>query len=205
MKKHWDKRYRSEDPSIIPPPSPALLEEVSKLPPGDALDLAAGSGRNSYHLAEMGWKVRAVDFSEEGVRIGKSRTKKLGDHVSWLQTDLKSYLPEKAAFDLVYITYLHLPKGELKAIFERAAQALRPGGRLLILGHHRDNLKEGNGGPKDPELLYTGEEIVAILPPSVKIIRKERRTSLSDHGSSRGKGSQIDCIVSAVSAKPSPL
>src|SRR5680860_1021428 len=45
--------------------------EVADLPPGRALDLAAGEGRNAIWLAERGWQVDALDFSE--VALSKAR------------------------------------------------------------------------------------------------------------------------------------
>jgi len=45
---------------------PRLTSALEGLRPGAALDLACGSGRHAWWLAERGWKVTAVDFREEG-------------------------------------------------------------------------------------------------------------------------------------------
>lgn len=45
-------------------PDESLVELVSPLPPGRAVDLGAGEGRNSLWLAREGWDVVAVDASE---------------------------------------------------------------------------------------------------------------------------------------------
>jgi 2-polyprenyl-3-methyl-5-hydroxy-6-metoxy-1,4-benzoquinol methylase len=42
-------------------PRPFVEEIACKLPPGRALDLACGNGRNAIWLAEQGWDVTAVD------------------------------------------------------------------------------------------------------------------------------------------------
>ena len=45
----------------------ALTDALAGLPPGKALDLAAGSGRHSRWLAERGWDVTAIDIVVEQV------------------------------------------------------------------------------------------------------------------------------------------
>lgn len=42
--------------------------------------------------------------------------------------------------------------------------ALSPGGTLLLVAHDRSNLVDGVGGPQDPEVLPTPEEVTAVLP-----------------------------------------
>jgi len=42
---------------------PEPIDRLSGLTPGQALDLAAGSGRYSVWLAERGWEVTAVDIA----------------------------------------------------------------------------------------------------------------------------------------------
>ena len=45
-------------------PNRFLVAEVADLPPGRALDVACGAGRNAVWLAERGWTVTGVDFSD---------------------------------------------------------------------------------------------------------------------------------------------
>jgi ubiquinone/menaquinone biosynthesis C-methylase UbiE len=56
---------------VVAPGEEDLAVGAGVLPPGRALDLAAGEGRNAVWLAERGWQVTAVDFSRVG--LGKSR------------------------------------------------------------------------------------------------------------------------------------
>nr|MBA3718830.1 class I SAM-dependent methyltransferase [Nocardioidaceae bacterium] len=44
-------------------PNRFVVEEVTALPAGRALDLACGEGRNALWLAGRDWQVTAVDFS----------------------------------------------------------------------------------------------------------------------------------------------
>ena len=46
----------------------------------------------------------------------------------------------------------------------RAAAAVAPGGTFLLVGHDSSNATDGVGGPSDPSVLYTPEDVVAELP-----------------------------------------
>ena len=58
-------------------------------------------------------------------------------------------------------------------MLSRAAAALAPGGTVLVVAHDLINLGEGVGGPQEPEVLYTPEDVVADLAGLV-IERAER-------------------------------
>jgi len=59
----WDARYAATDLVWSAAPNVWVEELVSGMPPGRALDIAAGEGRNALWLVEQGWEVEAVDFS----------------------------------------------------------------------------------------------------------------------------------------------
>src|SRR5579875_1878471 len=67
----WDARYAGEELLWRAEPNQFLVEEVAELPPGRALDVACGEGRNAIWLAEHGWNATGVDFSE--VALAKAR------------------------------------------------------------------------------------------------------------------------------------
>ena len=50
---------------------------------------------------------------------------------------------------------------------------LRPAGRSLFLGHDLKNLTEGVGGPSDPSILVTPDELADELP-GLEIEKAER-------------------------------
>src|SRR5260370_11882301 len=140
----WNERYRGAIHLWTERPNQLLVEEITGLKPGRALDLGAGEGRNALWLAEQGWQVTAVDFSRVAVERGAEATKRAGVDVEWVQADVTEYTPPAADFALVLILYLHLPPAASRGVLERGPTALRPGGRLLIVGHDLENLA---GGP----------------------------------------------------------
>jgi SAM-dependent methyltransferase len=143
-------------------PNPTLVAGVTGLVPGSALELASGSGTNAVWLALQGWRTTAVDWSSVGLRNGKAKADAAGVAVDWQERDLFGWSPPARTFDLVVIVYLHLPPDERGPVYARAAAAVKPGGRLLIVGHDRLHGAEGQGGP-DPARLFTAGEIAEAL------------------------------------------
>jgi hypothetical protein len=67
-----------------------------------------------------------------------------------------------ASVDLVVVAYLHLPEADTVAVLTRAVGWLRPGGRLLVLGHDVQNIAGGVGGPQDPAILHSVERLAPV-------------------------------------------
>ncbi len=133
---------------------------VEGLDVGTALDLACGEGRNAIWLARRGWSVTGVDFSAVGIEKAKRTA---GDAVvEWVVADVTSYVPDRM-FDLVMIVYVHLEAADMKRLFQRALDALAPGGTLIGVGHALRNLADGVGGPPYPDILWTEDRIAPLV------------------------------------------
>ena len=159
----WDQRYSGPDLVWGAGPNRFLTEEVTALPAGRAVDLGTGEGRNAIWLAERGWQVTAVDFSAAGLARAARLARERGVSVDWVRADLLDYQPAPGAYDLVLVAYIHLPAAGLARVFRAAAAAVAPGGTLLVIGHDRDNITRGHGGPQDPGRLYTPAAVTAEL------------------------------------------
>lgn len=155
----WDERYASKDVVWSAGPNRFVAEQVADLPPGRALDVAAGEGRHAVWLAQRGWQVTAVDFSRVGLDRARAWAQEHGITFETRVADVRTADLGEAAYDLVLIAYLQLPRSELAPIHRRAAAAVAPGGTLLVVGHDRDNLTRGHGGPQDPDRLLTVDEL----------------------------------------------
>jgi hypothetical protein len=104
-----------------------------------------------------------VDFSDVAIERARKLAERRGVDVEWLRADLASYEPAGGAFQFVLIAYLQLPGAELRGVLARTAPALAPAGELMMIGHARRNLSEGVGGPRDPAVLWTPDEIEGAL------------------------------------------
>jgi SAM-dependent methyltransferase len=164
QREDWDKRYASVENLWAVKPNRFLVAEVGDLDPGRALDLACGEGQNAIWLATLGWEVTGVDYSEVAISKARARAARDGVRVDFLCADLLSYEPELAAFELVLLLYFHIPAEERRQVLAKAAAALAPGGTFLAIGHDRTNLTNGVGGPSDPDLLCTPDELASELP-----------------------------------------
>ena len=179
----WDRRYAAADRiHATPVPNRFLVSEISDLPPGSALDLACGAGRNAVWLAGRGWRVTGVDFSGVALGIARDLAASHGVEVDWVESDVIGWAPPARAFDLVCALYLQLPAPERRAALRHAVDALRPGGTLLVIGHDLLNMTEGWGGPTAPDVLFTPDDIVAEVG-GLQVEKAERvRRSVEDGG-----------------------
>jgi SAM-dependent methyltransferase len=197
----WNQRYANSELVWSAAPNIWVEQLTQDLPPGTALDIAAGEGRNALWLAARGWHATAVDFSTVALQRVRSLAKEqLGDDAGALETleaDVETWVPQARSYDLVLVVYLQLPKQQRSAIMCAAAEAVAPGGTLLIVGHDLENLTSGHGGPQDAEVLYRPSDIVAdIEPAQLVVLRAETAVrSLTD-----GQGQPAEALDALVLA-----
>jgi hypothetical protein len=79
---------------------------------------------------------------------------------------------------------------------------LRPGGTLLLVAHDTTNLAEGTGGPQDPSVLMTADDVLDDLSGlDVEVLHAERVArevrSADEHGGEERR-TAWDCLVRVV-------
>ena len=188
----WDRRYGGADLVWSAEPNVWVRERCEGLPPGWALDVAAGEGRNALWLVEQGWYAVATDFSAVAVaRMGEIADRRLGDRrgaFTAVVADATGPQPRPPSdlsvdsgtggFELVLLVYLHLPPEQWRAALAAAVDAAGPGGAVLVVAHALRNLTEGVGGPQDPGILLDPEAVVdsaAGLPVDVELAELRER------------------------------
>jgi SAM-dependent methyltransferase len=131
----WEEFYAGGRARWSGEPNASLVEEVSGLTPGTALDLGCGQGGDAIWLAAQGWEVTATDISATALEVAARHAAEAGVTVTWERHDLADSQPE-GSFDLVAASFLHsdveLPR---ERILRTAAASVAPGGTLLIVGH----------------------------------------------------------------------
>lgn len=193
----WDEMYRSRPRVWSGRPNPQLVAEAAGLAPGKALDLGCGEGADALWLAERGWTVTAVDVSAVALERAAAHAAEAGagDRVTWLQRDLATWTPEEQ-FDLVSVQFLHSTVAPWQPPHRLAANAVRPGGTLLIVGHHPDGLPpwsshkdDSHAGDShaDTGMFFTAEQLTAelgIAPPewSVDVAESREREATGPDG-----------------------
>jgi len=165
----WDQRYRSHEALWSGKPNLYLVSETDGLTPSMALDVGCGEGADAIWLAVGGWRVTALDVSTVALQRAAAQAGLVGTEVArridWVHADLTTWDPGPARWDLISAQYLHLPSAPRRAMFDRLAVAVAPGGTLLAVGHHPLDLRTTMPRPAEPDLFFTGDDIAARLPP----------------------------------------
>ncbi len=193
----WDARYRESELIWSAGPNQFVEAELAGLPPGRALDLAAGEGRNAIWLAERGWQVTAVDFSQAGLDKGRTRAGDLG--VEWVCADATTWRGD-ASYDVCLVAYLQLPAEERRAAIRNGFGSVRPGGLFLLVAHDATNLTEGVGGPQYPHVLMTAEEVLGDLDGERFEVERAERVARSVPQSDGSTRTAYDALVRVVRA-----
>ncbi|WP_275293066.1 FAD-dependent oxidoreductase [Amycolatopsis sp. La24] len=170
----WEERYRSQDGMWSGRPNDQLVTEARGLEPGHALDAGCGEGGDALWLAQQGWRVTAVDFSTTAIERGRVQAAKLGvaDRITWVAADLGEWVPE-SKYDLVTSHFLHIPSAARTVAFARLADAVAPGGTLLVVGH--DPADHHAGRPHMPDMMFTAQEVAETLDQSWASVAADNR------------------------------
>jgi SAM-dependent methyltransferase len=178
-KDFWDERYRSAPRVWSGDPNPQLVAEVAGWPAGRALDVGCGEGADAIWLAQLGWAVVAADISsialERAARHARDTDPETAARIEWRRADLLASPPEPGSFDLVSAQFVQLPPEPRTRLLTALIAAVRPGGTLLVVGHHPSDLTTGAHRPPMPEVFYTADEIAALLDHSWTVDVSEAR------------------------------
>ena len=68
-----------------------------------------------------------------------------------------------------------------RTVHSAAERAVAPGGTIVVIAHHLDNLGAGTGGPQRPDWLFTEEQLAGDFS-ALEIVRNERVVRSTDHG-----------------------
>jgi thioredoxin reductase/protein-L-isoaspartate O-methyltransferase len=164
---YWEERYGSGKRVWSGKPSPHVVATATDLAPGTALDVGSGEGADSIWLAAHGWKVTGVDMAQAALDRAATHAAEAGVDVTWRQADVMTSDPAEEQYDLVSVQFLQLPGPARDDLNRRLAAAVRPGGTLLVVGHHPADLEITTlRRPRLPHLMFTAEEAATVLDPS---------------------------------------
>jgi tellurite methyltransferase len=120
--RNWDEHF-AQGVELDFTPSPLVMGVAEMLRPGRALDLGCGAGRNSLHLAALGWRVVAVDSSPNALRILRERAAGLSIEAHLADLEAGDFTIEPAGYDLISdILYLQ------RSLFPQIREGVRLGG-----------------------------------------------------------------------------
>jgi SAM-dependent methyltransferase len=143
-------------------PNQLLVDTVHGAPPGAALDVAMGEGRNAIYLASLGWKVTGIDISDEGIRIANENAAKRKLTIDAVQADMDTWDFGKDRWDLVTMIYA----GADPKMVERIKPSLRHGGLFVVEVFHSD----ATGGKRSG---FAKGELAAMFRDGFTIVRDD--------------------------------
>ncbi|MFE9809785.1 class I SAM-dependent methyltransferase [Streptomyces sp. NPDC005227] len=161
----WDQRYSGTSALWSGEPNPALVEEVTALAPGTALEAGCGEGADAIWLAGQGWQVTGADFSTQALHRAADHTPApLTGRLTWQPADIREWKPgESPRYDLVTASFIHFPGPVRRAVFAALAARVSIEGHLVIIGHHPSDLDTAMPRPPEPDLFYTADDLIADL------------------------------------------
>ena len=173
----WDERYSGEEDVWSGAPNQQLVTEVSKLTPGSALDVGCGEGGDVIWLAHQGWTVTGADFSKNGLARAARHAEQAGvaERIEWWQVDARDFAAEGRVYDLVTTHFLHPREGGMVDVTRRLAEAVAPGGHLLVVGHAPP--AEALIPATDPRrrAMFVAEQLLPALPGDFEALVVEQR------------------------------
>lgn len=156
MSAFWDQRFAEPGYKYGTEPNAWLREQAAAwapqrrvLVPGD------GEGRNGVWLAAQGHRVLSMDSSAVGLAKAQALAARRGVPLETLHADLADWQPAPASVDAVVLVFVHLRPALRTPVHRRLAQALAPGGVLLLEAFHPRQLGRPSGGPKEVDMLFT--------------------------------------------------
>jgi thioredoxin reductase/SAM-dependent methyltransferase len=167
----WDHRYGG-DRMWSGNPNGTLVNEISGVAPGRALDVGAGEGGDAIWLAEQGWKVTASDISRRALdRVGAEAGRR-GLPIECHDADandFEAFAP--AAFELVSAQYASIPRTPDGRGVHNLLQAVAPGGLLLVVSHDLEPMRKPidtttQSQAFDPDAYVRVEDFAAALSAS---------------------------------------
>ena len=164
-KAFWDQKYSVDEYIYTTEANRFVKEHLEHLTPGKMIDLAGGEGRNSVFFAEKGWQAENIDLSSVGLakceRLAAERG--VSDRVFTNQASALDFESKLAPVDLGVIAYMQINHEHLKAGIARLVDRIVPGGIFFGVWHALENLKDGFGGPQNPDVLPSVESMKNIL------------------------------------------
>jgi len=156
----WDERYQANPEAYGSEPSSFLVDMADCIPPGsDVVVPGDGYGRNGLWLARRGHHVISVELSQIGLQRIREIADRDGLNVDTVYADLGEWEPP--ACDAVVLFSVHLLPSAREHMHAVLWQSLRPGGIVILQAFtpKQRSLGRISGGPRNPEMTYTLEQL----------------------------------------------
>lgn len=187
MKAIWNERYQQENYQYGIKPNDFFAEELSKLKPGRILVPGAGEGRDAVFAAKLGWEVHAFDLSEQGEAKANRLASAEKVRIHYKVADAINVKFPLESFDVIALTFFHLPLDIRLPFYKQCISWLKPGGKIIMEGFNKRQLGLSSGGPKQLEWLFSSAEIATEFPGLTINKNEELQRNLDEGPLHQGK------------------
>ena len=157
-------------------PNALLVETVRGRKPGTALDADMGEGRNAIYLAQQGWQVTGVDIAEKALAFAQKRAQATGVKITTIEQPMASYDWGTNKWDLIVLSY-----AGGRDYAPRVAQALKPGGLVVIEAFHMDATNQLQVVGGDYRVFFNTDELPKLYSAvGLKILHYEEPMGVAD-------------------------
>jgi SAM-dependent methyltransferase len=152
---------------VTPPELKAFVKEHDG-PPGRALDLGCGTGKNTVYLTRHGWEAVGVDISLIAILQARWRASRADARCQFHQADVTDLHFLRDPFDLALdIGCLHsLPLDGREPYASEVARLTRPGGHYMLYAF---TLRPADSAVRG----IAREGVEALFSPAFRIERQE--------------------------------
>lgn len=158
----WDQRFAEPGFKYGTQPNVFLREQAIRLGPASRVLVPGdGEGRNGVWLATQGHSVTSVDSSAVGLQKARDLANSRGVALTTELNDLTDWVPQAGSFDALVLIFTHLPELIRQRVHRHLTRGLQAGGWMILEAFHPAQLAHASGGPKDPDMLYTPEQLSA--------------------------------------------
>src|SRR5581483_10469014 len=195
-KQKWDERYKEQEFAYGKEPNDFFKEWLPQFKPGSILMPADGEGRNGVFAARLGWQVTSFDISVEGQKKALQLAKENNVTLEYLIAGQEELPFKPASFDAIGLIYAHFSADKKSAFHKKFSTYLKPGGIILFEAFSKKHLQQIQldpkvGGPRDIDMLFSKEEIMADFDNYEVIQLEEGETFMQEGKYHVGKGSVI--------------
>ena len=194
MKATWNERYQNSTYQYGINPNEFLTEQLQGLHPGRILVPAAGEGRDMVYAAKLGWEAHGFDLSEQGEAkaIKLARDQQVNIHFKCMDAFKINYPLE--SFDVIALSFFHLPPDLRIALHQRCVTWLKPGGRIILEGFNKGQLGKSSGGPKQVDWLFSSQELAEDFKGLTVQINEEKDRLLDEGPLHQGLASTLQFV-----------
>ncbi|MEP7075756.1 MAG: class I SAM-dependent methyltransferase [Acidobacteriota bacterium] len=190
----WNERYNMDEFAYGTEPNSFLVQNA-KLLTGSVLSLAEGEGRNAVFLASLGLDVLGVDGSEVGLDKAQNLAASRGLAIRTEVADLATYEPPANFFGSIISISAHLPSEIRKRLYPHVERSLKPGGIILLEAYSKAQLTRDTGGPKDPDMLMSCEDLEKEFPNCETVLSQEIEREIIEGKFHTGLASVVQFIA----------